>query len=631
MKNIASGVSTSHMNSDDVTDRFFVTDNERIYHKEQFHVTFDGFTQEQQANLSPTSGTFVDALNDFERNNKEMVIFTEEDEQLKFDNLYRNAKIFAKALMCLDVDVKQPGVLIMLENGIHTVTAALGVMLAGMSMIFIHNNASLEMIRLVINKANIRICLLDKTSLQFRDLIDIYDQLTLVSVEGIYKDIYEKYNVHGIVEIRNKRRHKLTQKLTNFHTKEPQFYDEEVYEIETENECVETLDSFLSRSYSVTDEELQQKISSITTNTILEIVFVSSKQGGYKGIIWTHGNVLAQLQPITALFQISSKSHSIQHLPNAYYMERIFTFYLPLIARFQITILPSTSCRDLMLPLIKSLEKTKPTLLFSTPRVFSKLNALEKKKCLKKSVFISTADAISTQNIPLYTGICSPEVCGFVTLNTPNRSMEGTSGPILEGLKTNVNHNKLRVFGPSVTGGYVSGDIRGENGVLLNSLVEMRNVSNLKYYVVLGKRIPTVTTANDVIVHSPIMEDLLRNIQTIVNCLVVGEGRRCVGALLVVDIEMAKSLFGNEPVDVRRNIDYTKWLRKRVEDIMDVFPGYMRVKRFVIIKDAPTEEFPIVIKPHLSMDERVRLYKKFSKAIDMLYPNEFIVEKKDTA
>ncbi|EKE41409.1 hypothetical protein ENU1_056980 [Entamoeba nuttalli P19] len=629
LKSHASGVSTSHMNSDDVTDRFFITDELPSFRKEQFNVTWDGFTKEQKESMFETKGTFIEYLDRFEKESKDQIIYIEDNYQIKFDDLYRNAKVFAKSLMCIDVSVKQPSVMIIMENGIHSITSALGVMLAGMSAVYVHPGSSIEMLKLIINKSNVRICLLDHTSMSFSDLWDIFD-IILINVEGEYKEIYEPYEFKGTTEINNKLRHKLTQKMVEkIHPKaQPQFYDAENGEIsiETENECVFTLESFLSRSTSVPDEMFYKKINSITTNSIVEIVFVPSKHGGYKGIIWTQGNVLSQTNQIITLFSLNNKTRILHHLPNSYYLERLFCFYIPIITRCSVSVIDSTSTRGLMIPFLKALERHRPSLLFSTPRVFEKLNKIVKqKKITKKCICVSTYLAKSTQAISIYTGICSPEACGFVTMNRPGCIEENTAGPALDDMHTQVNNGKLRVWGPSVTPGYVSGDVRGKKGVLLNPIVEMINVDGTKIYSVIGKVSPTIVTSNDVILHCPIIEDLIRKIQTIDNCLVVGDGKRCAGALLTVKENEVQKAFG--PGDVRRNSEYMKWLKKRVVDLMAVFPSYMRIKRFIIVKDNITDEFPIQIKPHLTNEERIRLYNKFKKAIDMMYPNEPYCEK----
>ncbi|ELP87728.1 AMP dependent ligase/synthetase, putative [Entamoeba invadens IP1] len=623
-----SGMSTSHANSDDVTDRFFLTTQTPFVRKEVYHVTWDGMTQDQFETKSLTTGSFIDVLKNFENEAKEQILYIEDDFQIKFEDIYRNAKIFAKSLLCIDVDVKQVGVLIMLENGIHAMTAALGVMMAGMSAVYLNEGSSMDMVKLVINKANVRICLLDQTSLSFRELWDMYSDMTLVNVEGDYKDIYEPYIVHGETTINNKLRYKITQKVVQkIHPKEePTFYDREgdVY-VETENECVYTMESFLMRSESISDDEFSTKVSRVTTDSILEIVFVPSKHGGYKGIIWTHGNVIEQIKQVSKHCGMNNKTKVLNGLPISFYLERIFALYIPLYIKCTVAIVSRESTRKMMVFYLKAIEKYKPTILFSTPRVFEKLNRIAKQKKLgRKALCISTHHAKSTQNIPLVTGICSPEACGFVTMSKIDGN-DNTEGPTLEGIMATIHNGKLRVCGPSITPGYVSGDVRGVNGVLLNTMVEMIVMDGVKVYQSVGKISPCVVTGNEVILHCPIIEDLLRKIQTVDNVLIVGEGKRCPGALFVVnEAEVVKAFGGG---DVRKNTEYMKWLRKRVVDLMAVFPSYMRVKRFIIVKDAPTEEFNVVIKDHMSNEERVKLYCKYKKVIDMLYPDEPYAEK----
>ena len=222
----SSQFSTSHVNSDDVTDRIFLTSEIPVFRREQFHVTWDGFTEKQQLTLNETKGNFIEILEGYEKELKEQIVYTDEVDQIRFEDLYRNAKIFAKALRCIEVSVKQPGVLIMLRNGIHQRTASLGVMLSGMTSVYVHNGASIEMLKLIINKANIRICLLDQTTLQYSDLWDMFD-VTIINVDGIYKEVYEPYEVKGISEIKNGLRHNLTRKIGEvWHSKQQIIYGE---------------------------------------------------------------------------------------------------------------------------------------------------------------------------------------------------------------------------------------------------------------------------------------------------------------------------------------------------------------------------------------------------------------------
>src|SRR5256885_8398945 len=119
--------------------------------------------------------------------------------------------------------------------------------------------------------------------------------------------------------------------------------------------------------------------------TLATICYTSGTAGRPKGVMLTHGNILANVSACERLRLARSDDVFPSLLPLSHMFERTGGYYLPLSIGAQVAYAPSTS------PLSEDLAHERPTLMFAVPRVFEKfaarVNEALAKSPVKKRLF----------------------------------------------------------------------------------------------------------------------------------------------------------------------------------------------------------------------------------------------------
>ena len=136
------------------------------------------------------------------------------------------------------------------------------------------------------------------------------------------------------------------------------------------------------------DELLQtkEKVPSIepTPKDIACLIYTSGTTGNPKGVILSHGNLASNVSAMHQAFPMSSMDRSLSFLPWAH----AFGMTVELFGLFSMG--ASMAIAESVEKIIDNLAETKPTLLFSVPRIFNKLYAAVQKQISSKPPIVQS-------------------------------------------------------------------------------------------------------------------------------------------------------------------------------------------------------------------------------------------------
>jgi long-chain acyl-CoA synthetase len=250
--------------------------------------------------------------------------------------------------------------------------------------------------------------------------------------------------------------------------------------------------------------------------------------------------------------------------------------------------------------------------------------------------------------LPIYEGYGLTETAPIVSANPPEEPKIGTIGPPIVDVETKLdveaappevrndgNVGELLVRGPNVTDGYwekpdeteaafTEAEDDGEDWFRTGDVVRMDDdgymtfVDRAKELIVLstGKNVPP----------QPI-EDGFSTSQLVEQCMVVGDGEKFIGAVIVPNFEGVRKRAEKKDVELpdedNEIVDDERvhaWIEEEVEEVNKDFEKYETIKRFELVADEWTEENDM-LTPSLKKKRR-NILEKHRDVVDRIYAEE---------
>lgn len=128
----------------------------------------------------------------------------------------------------------------------------------------------------------------------------------------------------------------------------------------------------------------KDKVKTVTpkVSDVACLIYTSGTTGNPKGVILSHGNIASNVSAIHQIFPMSSGDRSLSFLPWAH----SFGQTVELHGLFSMG--ASLALAESVEKIIDNLAETKPTLLFSVPRIFNKIYAAVQKQISSKPGFV---------------------------------------------------------------------------------------------------------------------------------------------------------------------------------------------------------------------------------------------------
>ncbi len=114
--------------------------------------------------------------------------------------------------------------------------------------------------------------------------------------------------------------------------------------------------------------ELRTRAAAVTADDLATLIYTSGTTGEPKGVMLTHGNLVANLRDICFIFPVTEDDEALSFLPLSHSLERMVIFvYLAYGISIAFAESNDTVARDLL--------RARPTVMTAVPRVFEKLRA----------------------------------------------------------------------------------------------------------------------------------------------------------------------------------------------------------------------------------------------------------------
>jgi long-chain acyl-CoA synthetase len=257
-------------------------------------------------------------------------------------------------------------------------------------------------------------------------------------------------------------------------------------------------------------------------------------------------------------------------------------------------------------------------------------------------------DLYHAMGLPIYEGYGLTETAPVVTTNPPEDPKPGTIGPPLPGVETTLDETvvpedqragddpgtvgELLVRGPNVTAGYwekpeatesafTAADDGHEDWFRTGDIVRQRPDDYLVFRE-RSKQLLVLSTGKNV-APGPI-EDAFAAEELVNQCMVVGDGRKFVGAVVVPNFEALRRWADGEGVDLPDDpaaIADDERVRERIGDVVDrvngSFETHEQIKKFVLAPEEFTEENDL-LTPTMKKKRR-NILERYEEEIDALY------------
>ncbi|WP_134322997.1 AMP-dependent synthetase/ligase [Cumulibacter soli] len=411
------------------------------------------------------------------------------------------------------------------------------------------------------------------------------------------------------------------------------------------------------------------------------IVFTSGSTGRPKGCRLTHANLVSNARNAIGDLDtfIKPGSSTLLFLPLAHVFARIIQLGA-FTARARVGHEADISA------LMERLAEFRPTFLLAVPRVFEKVyNSAEQKARgrLKAKLFdlasrtaITWSRAKSTGSIPPHVrllhavldrlvgaklrdalgGRCAYSVSGgaplgerlghffrgvgieviegygmtetspVAALNTPQHNKIGTVGrPIPGGTLRVADDGELLVRGPNVFKGYWQND--DETAATLRDgwlyTGDLAEIDAEGFVTITGRKKDLIVTAGGKNVAPTVLEDRLRAHPLVSQCIIVGDRRPFIGALITLDVEMLSGWLADHglpamsPDEAMRNSDVRAGLQRAVDYANKAVSRAEAIRKFEVLPNDFTVEGG-QLTPSLKL-RRPAVLAEFADDIDALY------------
>ncbi len=431
----------------------------------------------------------------------------------------------------------------------------------------------------------------------------------------------------------------------------------------------------------VSDEDLEKRRTAVTPDSLATIVYTSGTTGRPKGCLLTHGNFMAEVgAAVSGLHELfeDPEAATLLFLPLAHVFARVIQVGA-VNARVRLGHAPDVK------RLLPDLQSFRPTFILAVPRVFEKVfntasqNAAAdgkgrvfdlaattaiaysqsldhrgpgpllrlRHKAFDRLVYAKLREALGgscryavSGGAPLgerlghfYRGIGLVVVEGYgltettaaITANVPETSKIGSVGRPLGGTTIRVaDDGELLVRGGQVFSGYWNNPKATEE-ILVDGWLhtgDLGEIDDEGFVRISGRKKEIIVTAGGKNVAPTVLEDRLRGHHLVSQCMVVGDGRPYIAALVTIDPDALTpwAEHHKKPNDVARlteDDDLRSAIQSAVDDANKAVSQAESIRRFTILPVDWTEEAGH-LTPSLKL-RRDRVMREFRADVERLY------------
>ena len=447
------------------------------------------------------------------------------------------------------------------------------------------------------------------------------------------------------------------------------------------------LDILTASGAHIGDDEIDRRRNSLVPDTLATLIYTSGTTGKPKGVSLTHGNFLSEcgnvVQGAKDLF-LKPDGSTLLFLPVAHVFGRMVQIGAVTAG------LHLAHCSDPVGRLSADLASFKPTFVLAVPRIFEKIyngaeakaeaagkgdifrkaaavaiaysEGLDSKKIslslrLKHALFdklvfskIRTAvggrvEAAISGGAPLgarlghfyrgagitiLEGYGLTETTAGATLNLSSALRVGSVGKPIPGTSIKIaDDGEVLIRGPIVMRGYWQNDAANSEVFDADRWFKTGDLGKLDddgYLFIVGRKKELIVTAGGKNVAPAVLEDRLRSHPLVSQCVVVGDARPFIGALITIDQESLKSWVvankkqGASMADLSVDPQLISVIQTAVDEANKAVSKAESIRKFRIL----TTDFTIAggqLTAKLSVKRHV-IAKEFASEIEALYEKD---------
>jgi long-chain acyl-CoA synthetase len=374
------------------------------------------------------------------------------------------------------------------------------------------------------------------------------------------------------------------------------------------------LTELVAKGTSVTDAEIAKRRRYAKGSDIATLIYTSGSTGTPKGCMLTHANFVDTIRNAADEMHevIYLGSSTVLFITAAHIFARVVS-QLAVYAGVVVTHQPDTS------QLLPTLQAFKPTFLLAVPRVFEKVyNSAEQKAeaggrgdifRLATKTAIEYSMALDAGHVPLglrlkfaaldrlvlsklrvamggrvefavsgsaplghrlghyyralglkvLEGYGLTETTAPVTINVPSKYKIGSVGPVLPGISVKIaDDGEILVRGINVFAGYWHND-KATTESFDGDWYKTGDIGALDedgYLWITGRKKEIIVTAGGKNVAPSVLEDPIRSNPLVGQCVVVGDGKPFIAALITLDTEMLPTWLANHKLDATMSVEH---------------------------------------------------------------------------
>jgi len=437
----------------------------------------------------------------------------------------------------------------------------------------------------------------------------------------------------------------------------------------------------------VSDDEIDRRRNALSPDTLATLIYTSGTTGKPKGVSLTHGNFLSEcgnvVQGASDLF-LKPGGSTLLFLPVAHVFGRMVQIGAITAG------LHLAHCSDPVGRLLPDLQSFKPTFVLAVPRIFEKVyngaeakaEAAGKGKIFRKAAEIAIAysenldakkfnpllsfkralfdklvfskiratlggavEAAISGGAPLgsrlghffrgagvtiYEGYGLTETTAGATLNITGHLRVGSVGRPIPGTSIKIaDDGEVLIQGSIVMRGYWQNDQANSEVFEGDRWFKSGDLGRLDengFLYIVGRKKELIVTAGGKNVAPAVLEDRLRAHPLVSQCMVVGDNKPFIAALITIDPEMIKGWIATNKKDgasiatLRNDPDLIAVIQTAVDEANKAVSKAESIRKFTILP----EDFTIAggqLTAKLSVKRHV-VAEQYASEIDALYTKE---------